>query len=86
MNTILYKDKIKDHDIVIVKTDYGAILACAFNKSWFGGSQSCFFPGGFLDLDEAKKVVSDYIDKNILLNNKIKRANEAYKSIMSEVG
>ena len=84
MNDVLYKDKVKDHDIVVCETDYGAILALVTNKTWNGVSQSQLFLGGFVNLEEAKKTIYDYIDKNVVLNLKMERARKEYDAVMAE--
>lgn len=81
-NKIIWKDTIKGYDICASRTDYGAIVMFAshtvFNelfetKSWLGGIK---------DLDEAKRLCLDYIDKNIVFEVKMKEAQQAYNAIM----
>lgn len=81
MSKILYKDSVKGHEFFIAQTSYKAIFAVVESISWFGGGESCFLDG-FVDLDHAKQEVNKYIDDNIALNQKLRRAHVAYEAVM----
>jgi len=84
MNKILYKDTYKGYDVCISETDYGAILGWHGCETYWGGSSSAFWGGGFEDLTHAKKVILAHIDSDIELNIKTAKARKAYDDVMAQ--
>jgi len=83
MNTVIWKDQIKNYDICVVQTDYSAIIMNISHTTWNNLSESASWLGGIKNLDEAKQICIEYIDEDIALENKMKRAKQAYDAVMA---
>jgi len=81
-NQLVWKEVIKDYSILACKTPYGAVIMIANHVSFGDIFSQTQWLGGFVDLDHAKRVCYEWIDKDIKLEKRMQRAEEAYNAIM----